>query len=80
MILLNRPNRLDAFAKQRGFFFEMRFGFQEGVGYIEASFVILETVNISVALLTFVKPSTWCGLMVCCTIYSQSWELEAECG
>ena len=42
MILLNR---LKAFAKQRGFFPEMQFGFQEGVGCIEASFVILETFN-----------------------------------
>ena len=41
MILLNRS----AFARQRGFFSEMQFGFQEGVGCIEASFVILETVN-----------------------------------
>ena len=42
MILLNR---LEAFAKQRGFFSEMQFVFQEGVGYIEASFVILETTG-----------------------------------
>ena len=42
MILLNR---LEAFAKQRGFFSEMQFGFQEGVGCIRASFVILETIN-----------------------------------
>ena len=42
MILLGR---LEAFAKQRGFFSEMQFGFQEVVGYIEASFVKLETIN-----------------------------------
>ena len=42
MILLNR---LKAFAKQRGFFPEMQFRFQESVGCIEASFVILETIN-----------------------------------
>ena len=42
MILLNR---LEAFAKQRGFFSEMQFGFQKGVGCIEASIVILETIN-----------------------------------
>ena len=42
MILLNR---LEAFAKQRGFFSEMQFGVQEGVECIEASFVILETIN-----------------------------------
>ena len=58
------------------------------MGCIEASFVILETINhmlergskFSVAFLTFVKPSTPCGLTVCYTNYSQSWELEAECG
>ena len=37
--------RLGAFAKQNGFFSEMQFGLQEGVGCIEASFVILETFN-----------------------------------
>ena len=42
MILLSR---LGAFAKQKGFFSEMQFGFQDGVGCIEASFVILETIN-----------------------------------
>ena len=42
MILLNR---LEVFAKQKGFFFEMQFGFQEGIGCIEASFTILETIN-----------------------------------
>ena len=42
MILLSR---LEVFAKQKGFFFEMKFGFQEGIGCIEASFTILETVN-----------------------------------
>ena len=42
MILLNR---LEAFAKQKGFFSEMQFGFQEGIGCIEASFTILETIN-----------------------------------
>ena len=41
MILL----RLEALAKQRGFFSEMQFGFQEGIGCIESSFVILETIN-----------------------------------
>ena len=42
MILLNR---LEAFAKQKGFFSEMQFGFQEGIGCIEASFTILGTIN-----------------------------------
>ena len=42
MILLNR---LDNFAAHKGFFSEMQFGFQEGVGYTEASFNIYETIN-----------------------------------
>ena len=38
-------NRLDNFAAHKGFFSEMQFGFQEGVGCTEASFTILETIN-----------------------------------
>ena len=45
-------------AKQKGFFYEMQFGFQESMGCIEASFRISETiclngrVKFSVAFLT----------------------------
>ena len=42
MILLSR---LEIFAKQKGFFSEMQFGFQDGIGCIEASFTILETID-----------------------------------
>ena len=42
MILLNR---LEKYAAQIGFFSEMQFGFQVGVGCNEASFTILETIN-----------------------------------
>ena len=42
MILLNR---FDNFAAHKGFFSEMQFDFQEGVGCTEASFTILETIN-----------------------------------
>ena len=42
MILLNR---LDNFPVHKGFFSEMQFGFQEGVGCTEASFTVLETIN-----------------------------------
>ena len=42
MILLSR---LDAFEKQTAFFFEMQFGFQEGVGYMEASCAVLKTIK-----------------------------------
>ena len=42
MILLSR---LEVFGKQKGFFPEMQFGFQEDIGCIEAFFTILETIN-----------------------------------
>ena len=38
-------NRIEKYAERRGFFLKMQFGFQEGVGCIEASFIILETIN-----------------------------------
>ena len=42
MVLLNR---LVKYTEHRGFFSKMQLGFQEGVGCIEASFIILETIN-----------------------------------
>ena len=42
MVLLNR---LEKYAERRGFFSKTQFGFQEGVGCIEASFIILKTIN-----------------------------------
>ena len=42
MILLNR---LEKFAVDKGYFSQLQFGFFEGVGCIEASFMILETIN-----------------------------------
>ena len=42
MVLLNR---LEKFAADRDYFSELQFGFREGVGCIEASFTILETIN-----------------------------------
>ena len=42
MIILNRFKK---FASQAGYFSEMQFGFQEGSGCIEASFMILEAIN-----------------------------------
>ena len=42
MIILNR---LEKFASQAGYFWEMEFGFQEGSGCFEASFTILETID-----------------------------------
>ena len=38
-------NRLEKFASQAGYFSQMKFGFQEGSGCIEACFTILETIN-----------------------------------
>ena len=82
MILLSR---LKVFAKQKGFFSEMQFGFQEDIGCIEASFTILETINhilgckFSVAFLMFVKLLTRYGLTACYISYSKSLGLEVEC-
>ena len=42
MILLNR---LEKFAADNEYLSELQFGFREGVGCIEASFTILETIN-----------------------------------
>ena len=42
MIILKE---LEKFASQAGYFSEMQFGFQEGSGCVEASFMILETIN-----------------------------------
>ena len=42
MILLNR---LEKFAVDKGYFSQLQFGFSEGVGCMEASFTILETIN-----------------------------------
>ena len=43
MVPLN--SRLEKYAERRGFFSKMQFGFQEGIGCIEASLNILETIN-----------------------------------
>ena len=42
MVLLNR---LESFAKDKGLFSHMQFGFKEGIGCTEASFTILEAIN-----------------------------------
>ena len=42
MILLNR---LEKFVIDNEYFSELQFGFKEGVGCIEASFTVLETIN-----------------------------------
>ena len=38
-------DRLENYASHNQYFSEIQFGFQEGVGCIEASFTILETIN-----------------------------------
>ena len=85
MILLSRS---EVFAKQKGFFSEMQFSFQEGKGCIEASFTIFGTSNhmlergckISAAFLMFLKLLMQYGLTAYYTSYLLSWGLEAECG
>ena len=42
MVLLNR---LESYVSQKGSFSDMQFGFKEGVGCTEGSFIILETIN-----------------------------------
>ena len=42
MMLVNRHEK---FASQKGYFSQMQSGFQGGVGCVEASFTILETIN-----------------------------------
>ena len=42
MVLLNR---LEKYGERRGFFSKMQFGFQEGVGCIEAPFIKPKTIN-----------------------------------
>ena len=37
--------RIEKFASERNYFSDLQFGFKEGVGCIEASFTILETIN-----------------------------------
>ena len=53
-------NRLYNFVDHKGFFSEMQFDFQEGVGCTEASFTILETITclsaVAAAFLMFGKP------------------------
>ena len=42
MVLLDR---LEKFAGENAYFLNLQFGFQEGVGCLEASFTILESIN-----------------------------------
>ena len=77
MILLNR---LDHFAAHKGFFSEMQFGFQEGVGCTEASFTILEIITclsmvarFLAAFLMFAKPLIQSGYIESCTNCSLNW-------
>ena len=85
MILVDR---LEKFASQKGYFSQMQFGFQEGVGCFKASFIILETINHMLeravkylgVFLTFVRPLILFGLMVYYSNYLQNLELKGECG
>ena len=71
MILLNR---LEKYAAQMGFFSEMQFGFQEGVGCIEAFFTITETINhtLEPVFSMFAKLLTQFGLTGFFTNYFQN--------
>ena len=79
LILLNR---LEKFAARKGYFSELQFGFSEGVGCIEASFTILETINhmlervvkFLAVFLTFGKHSILFGLTGCFSNCFLIWE------
>ena len=80
-------NRLEKFASQKGYFSQMQFEFQEGVGCVEASFTDLETITCLKGgvkylgvFLTFIRPLTLFGLMVYYSNYLQNLELKGECG
>ena len=75
MVLLDR---LEKYAERRGFFSNMQFGFQEGVGCIEASFIILETINH--ILERGSKILTRFGLTVYFLSYLRNWVSTVECG
>ena len=85
MVLLNK---LEKFAADRGYFSELQFGFREGVGCIEASFTILETINhmlergskVLIVFLMFEKLSIQYGLTGYFTNYLMIYALKAECG
>ena len=84
MILLNR---LEKYAAQIGFFSEMQFGFQEGVGFNEVSFTILKTITcwsivakFSAVFSMFAKLLIQSGLMGFFANYFQVLVLEVGCG
>ena len=85
MVLLDR---LEKFAGKNAYFSNLQFGFQEGVGCLEASFTILESINhmlergnkVLHAFLIFAKPLILFGLTGCYTRFSQSLVLKGGCG
>ena len=84
MVLLSR---LERFAKDKGLFSDMQFGFREGVGCTEASFTILEAINhmIERGSNVFTCFLDVCrafdtGLMVSFLSCSSNLESEEECG
>ena len=85
MILLNR---LEKFAAKKGYFSELHLGFSEGVGCIEASFTILETINhmlehgskVFSCFLDVWKAFSTVGLTGCFSNCFLIWELMVEFG
>ena len=85
MILLNR---LKDYATYNGFFSEPKFGFQEGTGCTEASFVIFDTIyhtlergsKIFSCFFMSGKHSTRFGLTGHCITRLQNCVLRTECG
>ena len=86
MILLSR---LEKFVIDNEYFSELQFGFREGVGCIEASFTILETINhmlewgvvrCLVVSLTYTKLLIQFGLMGYFLSCSLNLISKVECG
>ena len=85
MVLLNR---LEKYTERRGFSSKMQFGFWEGVGGIEATFIILETINhmlergskIFSCFLDVHKTfdTVWIDSLLCKLL--QNWASTVECG
>ena len=84
MVLLDRSEKL---AGESAYFSNLQFGFQEGVGCLEASFTILESIiclkgvtNFLHAFLMFAKPLILFGLTGCYTSFSRSLVSKGGCG
>ena len=81
-------DRLEKFSGENAYFLNLQFVFHEGVGCLEASFTILESINHMLekgnkflrAFLMFAKPLILFGLTGCCTSFSRNLVSKGGCG